>query len=78
MTISKTENQELHQVLFDMSNYYKWAPDFYEGFVKPYAENDGTLAGVMTAGKVRIDNDYREDFIHWLKEKGGNIPPRHT
>jgi len=70
MTVSKKENQTLHEVLFgDMITYFKWAPYFNEEFVKSH----GIIAGVMTTNLVRIDNAYKDDFFRWLAEKGVNV-----
>ena len=74
MVISKKENQDLHEILFgNKDNYYKWAIDFYEGFVTQYSEADGSIAGVMTPNLVRIDDDFKERFFHWLEEKGVSV-----
>ena len=74
MVISKKENQDLHKILFgNKDNYYKWASCFYEGFVTPFSEADGSIAGVMTPNLVRIDDDFKDQFFLWLKGKGVEI-----
>ena len=76
MTISKTENRTLYEVLFgNMSTYFNWAPYFNEEFVKSHGVTYGIIAGVMTTNLVRIDNAYKDDFFRWLVEKGVNVNP---
>ena len=79
MVISKKENQDLYKILFgNKDNYYKWASCFYEGFVTPYSEADGSIAGVMTPNLVRIDDDFKERFFQWLEEKGVEITQKNS
>ncbi len=71
MIISSTENTSLHNIMFDNSeNYDKWAPYFYEEFIKPNSISSSRLTGVMTPAMVSIDDSFASAFIQWLKEKG--------
>ena len=69
MKITSTENISLHDAFFgNRSNYDKWAPYFYQEFVKTMS--GGRIAGVMTPEMVNIDDAYVNEFIEWLKSKG--------
>ena len=72
MRITKDENKEWHKVLFeDWANYDKWAPYFYQEFVK---ENSvSVIAGVMTPCTVNVNDRLDHEFVSWLEEKGIKI-----
>ncbi len=72
MRISKDENVEMHRILFeDWVTYDKWAPNFYQEFVKKNSVS--ILAGVMGPGFVTINDSLDNEFFSWLKEKGIDI-----
>ncbi len=72
MTVKKDENVELFNELFlDKASYEKWAPYFYQEFVKKNSLS--VLAGVMTPGFVIVNDSLDSEFMSWLKEKGVNI-----
>ncbi len=72
MKISPTENTELHQLLFEnWENYDRWAPYFYEEFIKPQSLRLGRLAGVMTPNMINIADELKETFTEWVFTKLG-------
>ncbi len=72
MTVKKDEHVELFKELFmNKSSYDKWAPCFYQEFVKKNSVS--VLAGVMTPDFVVVNDSLDCEFISWLKEKGVNI-----
>ncbi len=71
MIISPTENTELHQLLFEnWENYDRWAPFFYEEFVKVKSIENGRWVGVMTPAMVNVHDSVADAFMLWLKSKG--------
>ena len=72
MRISKNENVELYNTLFEnWTNYDKWAPYFYKEFVCKYTIK--VTAGVMTPSTVNVNDSLDQEFVSWLNEKGINI-----
>ena len=68
------ENTSLHDALFkNRANYKKWAPYFYDEFVKKYSNDGGRFAGVMTPSMVNVDDSYTKQFFEWLRIKGISI-----
>lgn len=75
MEISRKENQELFEVLFERyQNYEKWASVFNKEFI-PKA---GVVAGVLTPSMLIINDSLIDDFTKWLKTKGIIIKQRRS
>ena len=65
------ENRSLHDALFrNRANYEKWAPYFYDEFVKKYSNDGSRVAGVMTPSMVNVNDSCTMQFFEWLRSKG--------
>lgn len=79
MEISRKENQELFEVLFERyQNYEKWASVFNKEFIPEHSEKAGVVAGVLTPSMLIINDSLIDDFTKWLKTKGIIIKQRRS